>query len=205
MSVLVGYLFGCIQPSYLIGKWKKANIKSLGSKNAGASNVTVVFGWKYGIFVALIDILKPVISVLFIGLLFSQQIHGNFEHFLYYANGASVILGHNFPFYMQFKGGKGTASVIGLFFVINWKFALIGLLLFVLLTILTNYIVIGAMALYSVFSLSTYLLDYGIYALMTAGFLTILAVIIHRDNFIRIKNGEETGLRDAFHKERKLV
>ena len=118
-TLIIGYLFGCIHPSYVISKIKKQNIKELGSKNAGASNITVVFGWKYGIIVGLIDILKPVLSILIIWGLFHSAVSTEFLYILYYLNGAAVITGHIFPFFMKFNGGKGTASTIGLFFVIN--------------------------------------------------------------------------------------
>ncbi|GAA0494086.1 glycerol-3-phosphate 1-O-acyltransferase PlsY [Salinibacillus aidingensis] len=204
-SILTGYVFGCIQPSYFIGKWKKRNIKDVGSKNAGASNVTMTFGWKYGSLVALIDILKPVLSVMTITFLFNGTLQGDFEHFIYYLNGVFVILGHNFPFFMNFKGGKGTASIIGLFLIIDWQFGLLGLFLFIVFTIFTSYIVIGAMALYTFFIISTYLLDFGALALLSAAFLTLLAVLMHRENFSRIIKGEEKKLKDAFQKNREMT
>src|SRR5690606_27281195 len=97
-SLIIGYLIGCIQPSYVISKIKKQNIKELGSKNAGASNVTVVFGWKYGIIVGLIDILKPVLSIFVVWGLFQSSVSTEFLLILYYLNGAAVITGHIFPF-----------------------------------------------------------------------------------------------------------
>ncbi|MBB6454804.1 glycerol-3-phosphate acyltransferase PlsY [Salirhabdus euzebyi] len=206
LAALIGYAFGCIQPSYFIGKYiKKSDIKTIGTGNAGASNVTIHFGWKFGIIVALIDILKPVIAVIIISLLFHQNIAFDALIFLYFLTGAFVIIGHNFPFYMNFNGGKGTASMIGLFFVLDWKWALIGLLLFVLLTILTNYIVIGAMALYAFFDIFAWMEGYGYQVILVATFLTLLAIVKHNENFVRIARGEEAGLRDAFKKDRDIV
>jgi acyl phosphate:glycerol-3-phosphate acyltransferase len=201
ISILIGYLIGCFQPSYFLAKLKRTNIKELGSKNAGASNVTVLFGWKFGIIVALIDILKPILSIFIIWVLYSHQVSTEFILILYYLTGTSVVIGHVFPFYMKFNGGKGTASMIGLFLAINWKFALIGLLVFVLLTIITNYIVIGAMALNAFFVWFTWYQDTGLYPLLVAGFITVLLILKHIENFIRIFNGEETGLRSVMPKK----
>jgi acyl phosphate:glycerol-3-phosphate acyltransferase len=200
ICIIIGYIIGCFQPSYFLAKLKKANIKEVGSKNAGASNVTIVFGWKFGIIVALIDICKPILSILIIWILYSQQVSVEFILILYYLSGTSVVIGHVFPFYMKFNGGKGTASMIGLFLAINWKFALIGLIVFVLLTIITNYIVIGAMALNAFFVWFTWFHDSGLYPLLVAGFITIILIIKHIENFIRIIKGEETGLRSVIPK-----
>ncbi|CAM5212386.1 Glycerol-3-phosphate acyltransferase OS=Lysinibacillus sphaericus OX=1421 GN=plsY PE=3 SV=1 [Lysinibacillus sphaericus] len=76
---------------------------------------------------------------------------------LTYAIAASVILGHNFPFHMGFKGGKGTASIIGILLAIDWKIALFALMLFVILSLTTNYLIIGVLVFYIVFCTATYL------------------------------------------------
>ncbi|WP_102027545.1 glycerol-3-phosphate acyltransferase [Salirhabdus sp. Marseille-P4669] len=201
ISLIIGYLLGCIHPSYFISKWKKINIKEHGSKNAGASNITVVLGWKYGIIVALIDIIKPVLSILLIWLLFQHSVEANDLQFLYYVSGGAVIVGHIFPFFMKFNGGKGTASLIGLFLVINWKIALITLILFVVLTIVTNYIVIGALALNASFLIFTWYPQFDIAKVSIAGLLVLIFLLKHKENFIRIVKGTETGLRSTMKKK----
>lgn len=98
--ILIGYILGCFQTSYFIATFfKKTDIRTLGNKNAGASNITMAFGWKYGLLVALIDILKPIISIFIIRLLFSNKVNNSDLMFLIYLNGLFVILGHNYPFF----------------------------------------------------------------------------------------------------------
>ena len=149
ISVIIGYLFGCIQTSYFIGKIiKKTDIRSLGNGNAGASNATKVFGWKYGIIVALIDIIKPIASIILIHYLWNNILAADELIFLKFLNGLGVILGHNYPFFMKFKGGKGTASLIGMLIAIDIKIAIIGIVLIVLTTIITDYIALGTTLVY---------------------------------------------------------
>src|SRR5690625_2777455 len=118
--------------------------------NAGASNTVTVFGWKMGVTVGLLDILKAIISILLVKYLFKET-----NIFNLYLNGTSVILGHNFPFFMGFRGGKGTASNLGMLFAINLKLGILGLLVILTVTLITDYIVLGTMALVSFFILAT--------------------------------------------------
>ena len=137
ISALIGYLLGCISPSFLIGKRRGYDVRETGSKNAGASNTIIMAGKFAGVLVAVLDILKAAASwwiaaALFPELEFAGQIAG-----------AACVLGHMFPFYLKFKGGKGFASYLGMILAINWKVALCILAAVVILTVLTDYIVVG--------------------------------------------------------------
>lgn len=197
-SALMGYIFGSFQTSYILGKiLKKGDIRNYGYGNAGASNTAVSFGLKYGIIVAIVDILKAVISILFIRYLFSSTPDTRHFAFLMYLNCIFIILGHNFPFYMKFKGGKGTASLIGALLVLNLKIALIGILAIVLVTLITDYIALGTMALVSSFIISTIYYNYSVYCIMIAVLISVMSLIKHLPNIRRIINGTETKLRSA--------
>src|SRR5690625_1981869 len=111
----LGYLFGCINGSQIIGKIKQINIKNNGMKNAGATNTTVLLGWRYGIVVAFIDIIKAIISLLILAsLLYRYDMLLEMKVLLLYINALFVIVGHNYPLTMNFNGGKGTASLFGI-------------------------------------------------------------------------------------------
>ena len=117
--IIIGYLFGCLQWSYFISKGIfKTDIRRLGGGNAGASNTVVSLGWKWGVLVAILDILKAIASILLVSYLIKLSIiEGNILHL--YLNGLFVILGHDYPFFMGFKGGKGTASLLGMIIAID--------------------------------------------------------------------------------------
>ena len=103
---IVFYLFGSISPALITGKLVKGiDIRDVNSKNAGASNVTITLGLKYGVIVGLSDILKGLIPILVLRVIFPDN------NIIWFIGGISAVLGHIFPFYMKFKGGKGTSTV----------------------------------------------------------------------------------------------
>lgn len=198
ISSFMGYLLGSIQTSYLLGKiLKKGDIRDYGYGNAGASNTAVSFGFKYGVIVAIADILKAVLSIMFIRYLFSTAPNTRYFAFLMYLNCIFIILGHNFPFYMKFKGGKGTASLIGALIVLDIKLAVIGILAIVIVTLITKYIAIGTMSLVSSFVIATIYYNYSIYCIAIAVLIALMSLIKHLPNIKRIINGTETKLQES--------
>lgn len=194
VCIVIGYLFGCIHGSTIVGKLKKVNIKESGVKNAGASNTTIVLGWKYGIIVALIDIGKGVLPVLFMkNWLNSYFLDGSTYDLLIFLIGASVIIGHIYPVTMKLNGGKGTASMIGVALAIDWKVGLIGLILLVLITLLSDYLVIGVLVMYLSWVILTYMFGYPLHATLITFALTVLCIIKHLENWKRIQNKTEKG------------
>src|SRR5690625_3138689 len=144
--IIIGYLFGCIHGSQIVGKHKNINIKNSGMKNAGASNATLLLGWKYGFIVAFIDVFKAVLSLLVAAaILNNYNILFEMQILYLYLNALFVVVGHNFPVTMNFKGGKGTASFFGVLLFLNWKFAVMGLIILLLFAFVTNYFVTGTM------------------------------------------------------------
>ena len=114
ISVVIGYAFGIIQSAFLIGKLTKGvDIRKFGSGNLGSTNALRVLGKKAGLITILCDISKSMLAFILCTLLFKDMIFG-----MYACLG--VILGHNFPFYLKFKGGKGVASMIGMMFCVSY-------------------------------------------------------------------------------------
>src|SRR5690625_2670886 len=154
--MMVGYLFGCINGSQIIGKFKQVNIKKSGMKNAGATNTTVILGWRYGVIVAFIDIIKAIISLLILASLLQQfDLIFEMQILLLYINALFVIVGHNYPLTMSFNGGKGTASLFGVLLYFDWRFAVLGLFILLLFAIVSNYFVVGTFMLYISFLMYT--------------------------------------------------
>ncbi|WHT48555.1 glycerol-3-phosphate acyltransferase [Sporosarcina thermotolerans] len=184
-----------------IARWiSGVNLKETGVKNAGASNAMIVLGKKYGALVALVDIGKGVLAVIIVRLLA--------EHFglpadqitlLLFIAGAAVIFGHNFPFHMKFNGGKGTATVIGVLFAIDWWFGLAGLLLFILVALATDILVFGVIMLYITLLAMAIWLD-GYWPILISLLLFLIAIWKHFENFRRIRNRTEPRIRASFKK-----
>ena len=197
LLILTGYLLGCSSMAWYLAKLHKADLRGSGTGNLGASNTVVLLGWKAGVLTALHDILKAFLAVLISGWLFPDLEHGRA------AAGVACVLGHIFPFYLKFKGGKGFASFFGMTLALNWRLALVIAAIVILVTIVTDYIVCGTL---------TTILSVPIYMGFTRGLTTALilciatAVIVykHKENYPRMLNGTELGLRSAIRGDNKL-
>ena len=198
LIILIGYLLGCSNMAFYIAKLKKADLRSSGTGNLGASNAVVLLGWKAGVLTAVHDVGKAAIVVLLAKWLFPQ---------LEYAGavaGVSCVLGHIFPFYLRFRGGKGFASYFGMTLALNWKLALVIAAAVIIVTIITDYIVCGTLT--TIITVPIYL---GIHhsSFLLAMILCIATAVIaykHRENYPRMLNGTELGLRSAVKGENKL-
>lgn len=198
---LIGYLFGCINGSQIIGKYKQINIKRNGSKNAGASNTFLLLGWRPALIVTIIDVVKAIISLSFIALLLSYtELLFETQILLLYVNALFVIIGHNYPVTMNFNGGKGTASFLGILLFFNWKFALIAFIIFLVFSFITNYFVIGTFVAYLSFITYTSF-TYGRGPTYIAFMLAMCFVFKHKDNVKRIMNKEEMKLSSLFERQ----
>ena len=119
VCLAVGYLFGIFQTGYIYGRVHGIDIRKYGSGNSGSTNALRVMGKKAGITVFLGDFLKTVIPCMAVRFVFKDQPDYAYVYMLYI--GLGVILGHNYPFYLHFKGGKGIAATAGIIFSIDWR------------------------------------------------------------------------------------
>ena len=195
---VIGYLLGCANLALLLAKIKGVDLLAGGSGNPGASNATILMGWRLGILVAVHDAGKALLAVLLAAALFP-----NTDGIAAVA-GAACVLGHIFPVFLKFKGGKGFASYIGMMLALNWQFALLVIATVVLITVFLDYIVIGTT--FAVVSLPIFL------AVTSAGWIAIAAACVatavviykHRRNYGRIVKGTEIGLRSAIKGEHRV-
>ena len=202
-ALLLGYLCGCFQTSYFISKkFGDMDIREMGSGNAGASNVTSEMGWKFGILTGISDVLKAFLPAKLILLIFPgscQQVE------LMVFAGTGAVLGHIFPFFMDFRGGKGIACYLGLLLAIDWKIGFAAIILLTLLTIITDYISVGSILLYLLVPpLAYYSGDYSTIVIGCTIILLIVGMVKHWINIKRIINGTEKGLRSVLHKDENI-
>ena len=203
LAALIGYLIGNIQASYLLGKLlKKVDIRTLGQGNAGASNAVESLGWKFGVLVALIDILKGVAAILLVKFMFSVGFNKEGALLLYTA-GYFAILGHIYPFYMKFKGGKGTATLIGILLGMNPVYGIIAMFILAGVTFATDYIAIGTLSLLFYVLFMTIFKDLGLWPVMITIAGGLLSIWLHLPNFRRIQNGQETRLSKVLHRNKE--
>lgn len=195
--ILASYAVGSSNMALYISKLRGVDMRAGGSGNLGASNALILMGWGCGVAVGLHDILKAAAAVYLAQRLFPAL------PAIGACAGAAAVLGHIFPFYLRFKGGKGLASFLGMTAALNWKLALSLALLIVLITLITDYIVIG-----TVTAAISVPLFYAVYesALIVAAVLSVCSIVIlfkHRENYGRIIAGTEIGLRGAHRGEHR--
>mgnify|MGYP001306395707 CR=1 FL=1 len=195
----MGYIFGCIQTSYLLGKFKfGVDVKQQGSKNAGASNSVLLFGWGFGIFVGFIDMLKAYLPMLIISLIYSDS---NDTFFIASLAGGGAILGHIFPFFMNFNGGKGMSCYFGMLFFFDFFFGLIVSVSSVILLMITNYVAVATIiTLIFVPLFFHFFCDYTFNFILSMSFLSLFIIVKHRGNIFRIIKGTETTFWSAIKK-----
>lgn len=151
ISLVIGYIFGLFQTSYIYGKIKHVDIREHGSGNAGTTNAMRVLGKKAGIITYLGDCLKAVIACVLVWFIFKNE-PINYRFILRIYAGFGVVLGHNFPFYMGFKGGKGIAASSGVILGLgDFKLIILGLTTFTLVTIISKYVSLGSLVMMSCF------------------------------------------------------
>ncbi len=196
VAILIGYAFGSIQPAYFLSKMVgKMDIREHGSGNAGASNITAIMGWKYGFIVGLVDVLKGLFAVLVLKWIYPDSPD------LAYLSGIMAIIGHIFPFYMKFRGGKGVATLVGMMFGLNWKLGIMFALLLAVPALLTDYIVVGSFSTFIALPIVTYLLGYPMVFTIIGICLIVLSFYLHRANIKRIINKEELKISAVIKKK----
>lgn len=193
LVALMGYGFGCLNLAWLLARSQGFDIRGIGSKNAGASNATITMGWKAGVAVGFHDILKSCLAALLAGLLFPNLPCAGA------VAGVAAVLGHIFPFYLRFRGGKGFASFLGLILALDWRFFLAILLAVLLITLITDYVSLGTFTTIISFPVYLFVRHTG---LMLVAIVCVASVTILCKHFVNIKRlltGQEIGLRRTMH------
>ena len=195
---LIGYLIGSLSPAAVLAKIKHVNLKEEGTKNLGATNTALVLGRAFGIFVMLFDIMKSFCASRLARWLFPA---------LEYADvtaGVACVLGHIFPVFMKFRGGKGLAAYIGMILALNWKFALVIAVMVLLVTVITDYIVAGTTL--TIVTVPVYLgiAEHSVLLALTLCIATAVIVYKHRMNYVRIYKGTEIGLRSVMKGKHRM-
>ena len=184
LLIILAYLLGSISISIIVCKIKKIDIRSIGSGNAGATNTLRALGKKYGALVLILDIIKGIIPTMIASILSPNSL------ILPVLCAFAVVLGHVFPIYFSFKGGKGAATIIGTIIILFPIGALICFIVWVSIIILSGYVGLATILAAIIFPISililgkTNLIFFGI-----AAMLFILAA--HYKNFIRLIQGKE--------------
>ncbi len=190
--ILTAYILGSIPTAVWYGKrFFKIDVREHGSGNAGATNTLRLLGNKAGFIVLFIDLLKGFIATnlaYFSNFDIDTQVFFNLQMLL----GVTAVVGHVFPVFANFKGGKGIATILGLAIALNWKIATICILFFVLIVWISRFISVGSMITAIIGAvLSFYFYQNNIIANAFFCSIAVMVLYTHRSNIIRLKNGNE--------------
>ena len=193
LSLVIGYLLGSLSFAVIVGKiFYNRDVREVGSKSAGATNVLRTLGKKAAAAVTIGDMLKGIIAYIIafpIGKMFG------IGEFCAVVAGASAVFGHIYPLFFKFKGGKGVLSSLALSFMIDWRAAIITLAVAILIMAVTKYVSLGSM-LGCVFNsvIICFFAPYNYLKIIPVVFLTIVVIIKHKANILRLIKGEERKL-----------
>lgn len=200
ICLVIGYAFGLFQTAYFYGKLHGIDIREHGSGNAGTTNTLRVLGTRAGMIVLVVDIAKCILAVLVTTWIFGG-IYPDELYLLKMYTAAGAILGHDFPFYLHFKGGKGIAATGGLILSFHPYLIPVGVVLFFGAFFLTHYVSLGSLLVYAGFMIELVILGQkGVFGMsqplltemyVIAGLLTVMAYYKHRENIKRLLSGTE--------------
>lgn len=203
LALLVGYFLGAFQTGYIYGKAHGIDIREHGSGNSGTTNTLRTLGMKAGLVTFIGDLFKAIAAVLIFYFIYRNIYPDAIRCIELYA-GFGAVLGHNFPFYLGFKGGKGIACTSGVILAVCPLAAPICLVLFVGAVAITRYVSLGSILVVSAFLIQTLIFNAigllgieGMYVIefdVLAACFTAMAIWRHRANIKRLLNGTENKL-----------
>ena len=197
LSLISGYLLGSVNMAIIVGNIFGENIRKKGSGNAGLTNTLRVLGPKAAVIVLACDILKAVFACLLgyfltVSLFDSEKLF-DFENpnLGLMLGGTSCILGHLFPVFFQFKGGKGVLTAATVVFMMDWRIGAILLCLFIIVLLITRYVSVGSITAAVGLPIVSLILSKPTYSMVYSIAIALLIIIMHRQNIARLINGSE--------------
>ena len=188
LALIISYLLGSISFGYLVTKSLKGiDIRTVGSGSTGATNVGRVLGFKYAFLIFLLDTLKGLVVILLLSLL-------NYSDLFLLLCGIAVILGHNWPIYFKFKGGRGVATTLGVFLGIATIPALIVFGIFLVIVGITRYVSLGSIIAAICVPVFAVILNYPWEYFFFGVIIALIIVLRHTENIKRLSKGQEPKL-----------
>ena len=189
--IVFGYIIGAIPSGYIVTKYvKDIDLRSMGSGNVGATNVTRALGFKMGLLVAIFDILKGFIAVLLAQII----LPGNTPIIYIFIIGLAAIVGHNWSVFLRFSGGKGVATTLGVILRLLPVNFLIFVVIWIALTILTRYVSLGSILGAISLPISSVFLNYSSNYIIYTLILALSIILTHHENIKRLLQGQENRM-----------
>lgn len=203
---VISYFLGSLNFSIIVSKaLAKKDIRESGSGNAGATNMLRTYGKKFAVFTMIGDILKVAAAILIAFIILDAPLNLIFGFadnkdtavtIILYKEfaGFFCVLGHIFPCYFKFKGGKGVAACTGMVILVDWRIALILFVIFVLTVLISNWISLGSIIIAVLFPVLILIFYKSLILTLIALLFAVIVIIAHRENIKRILNGTENKI-----------
>ena len=228
IGAVISYLIGSLNSSIIMSRvLKKGDIRESGSGNAGATNMVRTYGKFYGVLAFVLDFVKVILAYLIVYLIFSKiapEMFFKFEYFFKVISGFFCFIGHIYPCFFGFKGGKGITVCAAMICLLDWRMFLIGLVLFFAIVFITKYISFSSILFAIVYPVCTFFLfdkkysfihhyitpkntfgdkemTFRLIALAISIVFSVIVLIKHKDNIKRLLKGEENKI--GTHKKEK--
>ena len=200
VALVVGYIFGNIPNGYLYAKSQGVDIYKEGSGNPGSTNISRTLGKRAGATVLLLDIAKTIVPILMMQMIY-KPVTSDLQTLITLITGFGAVLGHDFPFITKLHGGKGIACTGALIIAFDWRFAIVLLLLFILVSYTTGYVSVGSIvavsalfvcsAIFGAVGMLPFTMQIYREVLVIIFMISALAVWQHRANIVRLMQGKE--------------
>jgi glycerol-3-phosphate acyltransferase PlsY len=185
VAVIVGYLLGSLNTSLVIGRFYKVDVRQHGSGNAGMTNTLRTLGKKAALLVIFGDMLKGVLAYLAGYFIFGGELGGML-------GGTACIIGHIWPAFFGFKGGKGVLTTLAALLMFDWQIALGLLAVFIVILLLTRYVSLGSVVAAFLFPIAAAVFGRDIQTMVFSGIIAVLVILRHHENIGRLLSGTES-------------
>lgn len=187
VSAIIGYLLGSANSSLIVGKFYGTDIRKHGSGNAGTTNTLRTLGKKAALFVLMGDMLKGILAYLAGYLLTGIPLGGMI-------GGMCAILGHNWPLYFGFKGGRGVLTSLAVLLIMDWQTALVLLGVFIIIVLLARYVSLGSIAGAALLPIISAVFGRDVLHIIFSAAIGIMIIVLHHDNIKRLLGSTESKL-----------
>lgn len=191
---VIGYLLGSIPFGLVIGKMVGADVRKKGSQNIGATNVSRVLGKKLGFLTLVCDCSKSIVPMVIAAKVLPES---DTKELIVAATGVMAVVGHMFPLYLKFRGGKGVATGLGVFLYLSPAAIGISLLVFIASVALSGFVSVGSLLASGLIPLWLYILGASKTTIIAAAFVALLIWLKHHENIGRLIRGEEKSWKKA--------
>ncbi len=185
LAVIAGYLLGSLNSSLIAGRFYGVDVRKHGSGNAGTTNTLRTLGKKAALFVLLGDALKGILAYLAGYLIYGGELGGML-------GGTAAVLGHVWPVFFSFRGGKGVLTSLAVLLLIDWPVALGLLGVFIVIVLLTRYVSLGSVVAAVLFPATAVVLGRSVETIVFSGIIALLIIVKHRSNIKRLLDGTES-------------